>query len=66
MIKNALTAARSEARAEIKNTYKDELLAKGEEIALQKQLDRQKGQEPAAGEIQSALDKLLQNKEETK
>lgn len=66
MQKNALSAARSEARAEIKNTYKDELLAKGEEIALRKQLDRQKGQEPAAGEIQSALDKLLQNKEETK
>ena len=66
MIKNALTAARSEARAEIKNTYKDELLAKGEEIALRKQLDRQKGEEPGAGEIQSALEKLLQNKEETK
>ena len=66
MQKNALSAARSEARAFIKNTYKDELLAKGEEIALRKQLDRQKGQEPAAGEIQSALDKLLQNKEETK
>ena len=32
----------------------------------QKQLDRLKGQETGAGEIQSALDKLLQNKEETK
>ena len=66
MQKNALSAARSEARAFIKNTYKEELLAKGEEIALRKQLDRQKGEEPGAGEIQSALDKLLQNKEETK
>ena len=66
MQKNALSAARSEARAFIKKTYKDELLAKGEEIALRKQLDRQKGEEPGAGEIQSALDKLLQNKEETK
>ena len=66
MQKHALSSARSEARAEIKKTYKDELLAKGEEIALQKQLDRQKGEEPGAEEIQSALDKLLQNKEETK
>ena len=66
MQKNALSAARSEARAFIKKTYKDELLAKGEEIALRKQLDRQKGEEPGAGEIQSALEKLLQNKEETK
>ena len=63
MIKNALSAARSEARAKIKGTYKDELLAIGEEIGLEKIITRQKGKE-GVEEEKSALEKIIQKNED--